>query len=71
MYSGTPRVIASLWKVDDDATAELMAEFYKQLLQFHRTPAKALQLAQIQQMQRRTKNQPFYWAAFQLQGEWN
>jgi CHAT domain-containing protein len=27
MYSGTPRVLASLWKVDDEATAELMKEF--------------------------------------------
>src|SRR5262249_10921698 len=33
MYSGTPRVLASLWKVNDDATAELMKEFYRQVLQ--------------------------------------
>jgi CHAT domain-containing protein len=71
MYSGTPRVLASLWKVDDDGTAELMTEFYSQLLKSHSTPAKALQQAQIKLMGRKTKNQPFYWAAFQLQGEWN
>ena len=28
MYSGAPRVLASLWKIDDEATAELMREFY-------------------------------------------
>jgi CHAT domain-containing protein len=33
MYSGTPRVLASLWKIDDEATAELVKEFYKHLLQ--------------------------------------
>ena len=70
MYSGTPRVLASLWKVDDDATAELMKEFYTQLLQSGLTPAAALRQAQITQMKKRSTQSPFYWAAFQLQGEW-
>ena len=29
MFAGTPRVICSLWKVDDDATRALMIKFYK------------------------------------------
>jgi CHAT domain-containing protein/tetratricopeptide (TPR) repeat protein len=70
MYSGTPRVLASLWKVDDEATAELMTEFYKELLQNKRTPAAALRQAQITQMQKKSRQSPFFWAAFQLQGEW-
>lgn len=70
MYSGTPRVLASLWKVDDDATAELMQEFYKQLLESGMSPAAALRQAQIAQMQKRSRQSPYYWAGFQLQGEW-
>jgi CHAT domain-containing protein len=31
MYAGAARVVASLWKVDDAATAALMAEFYKEM----------------------------------------
>jgi CHAT domain-containing protein len=70
MYSGTPRVLASLWKIDDEATAELMKEFYTQLLQKGLTPAAALRQAQITQMQKKSRQSPYYWAGFQLQGEW-
>lgn len=70
MYSGTPRVLASLWKVDDLATAELMKEFYKQLLESRLTPAAALRQAQIAQMQKKSRQSPYYWAGFQLHGEW-
>jgi len=70
MYSGTPTVLASLWKVDDEATAELMTEFYKELLQNKRTPAAALRQAQITQMQKKSRQSPYFWAGFQLQGEW-
>jgi len=70
MYSGTPRVLASLWKVDDQATAELMKEFYKNVLQVGLTPPAALRQAQIAQMQKKLRQSPYYWAGFQLQGEW-
>src|SRR5262249_29123589 len=70
MYSGTPRVLASLLKVDDEATAELMKEFYKHLLQEAMTPAASLRQAQITQMQKKSRQSPYYWAGFQLQGEW-
>ena len=33
MYAGTPRVVASLWQVDDAATAELMKRFYRGMFQ--------------------------------------
>jgi CHAT domain-containing protein len=56
--------------VDDEATAELMKEFYKQLLEDKLTPAAALRQAQITQMQKRSRQSPYYWAGFQLQGEW-
>ncbi|HET8646175.1 MAG TPA: CHAT domain-containing protein, partial [Vicinamibacteria bacterium] len=47
MYAGAPRVLASLWKVDDRATAELMKRFYEALLGPRRLPpAAALRAAQ-------------------------
>jgi len=70
MYAGAARVAASLWKVDDEATAELMRLFYSGMLGQQRlAPAAALQAAQIALRKQSRWRQPFYWAAFQLQGE--
>jgi CHAT domain-containing protein len=70
MYAGAARVIATLWKVDDAATAELMAEFYKQMYRDGRTPAAALRGAQKKLSQQPGRRSPYYWAGFVLQGEW-
>ncbi len=70
MYAGAPRVVASLWKVDDVATAELMKRFYRAMLQGKQRPAEALRAAQLEMMQKPRWQSPFYWAAFTLQGEW-
>lgn len=70
MFAGTPRVLASLWKVRDDATAELMMEFYRALLRDGQRPAQALRTAQLAMMKKANWQSPFYWAAFVLQGEW-
>jgi CHAT domain-containing protein/tetratricopeptide (TPR) repeat protein len=45
--AGCPDVVASLWSVNDDATAALMAEFYRQLWQESRPPIEALRQAQL------------------------
>jgi CHAT domain-containing protein len=69
MYAGAPRVIASLWAVDDEATAVVMKRFYRQMLVKQQRPAEALRSAQVSIL----KDQglpPYYWAAFVLQGEW-
>ena len=68
MYAGTPRVVASLWRVDDAATAKLMQDFYTGMLRHERTPAAALRAAQLALARERPR--PYFWAAFQLQGEW-
>jgi CHAT domain-containing protein len=70
MHAGAARVVASLWKVDDDATGELMGRFYGEMLQNGRAPAAALRQAQIAMWQQDTWRAPYYWAAFVLQGEW-
>jgi len=64
-YAGTPALVLSLWTVDDEATAELMAEFYKRLLAGAR-PAAALRAAQLRQIASRPH--PFFLSAFVLTG---
>lgn len=67
MYAGAERVVASLWKVDDVATANLMAGFYKQIFTNGQRPAAALRVAQLKLAKKRP---PADWAGFVLQGEW-
>ena len=71
MYAGTPRVIASLWNVRDDATAELMKRFYRNMLIGKSSPAAALREAQVSMWREPRWEAPYYWAGFVLQGEWN
>src|SRR6266536_2870855 len=47
MYAGATRVVASLWSVEDRATAELMKRFYRGMLTKGMRPAAALREAQI------------------------
>jgi CHAT domain-containing protein len=71
MYAGTSRVVASLWKVDDAATAELMKRFYEGMLRDRLRPAAALRRAQRAVSAQPRWAHPYYWAGFQLQGDWN
>ena len=70
MYAGAPRVVVSLWSVNDQATAELMARFYRGMLVNKVPPAAALRAAQLSLMKEKQWQAPFFWAAFTLQGEW-
>lgn len=70
MYAGAPRVVASLWQIDDRATAEFMKRFYEGMLGQKLRPAAALRAAQVSMQKDPRWNQPHYWAAFTLQGEW-
>jgi CHAT domain-containing protein/tetratricopeptide (TPR) repeat protein len=71
MYAGASSVVASLWKVNDEATAELMRQFYVNMLQKQMTPAAALREAQNSIRQRTNWQSPYYWAGFTLQGEYH
>jgi CHAT domain-containing protein len=71
MYAGAQRVVASLWSVSDKATAELMARFYAAIERDKMRPASALRRAQIEMWKQPMWRAPYFWAAFQLQGEWN
>jgi len=70
MYAGAQRVVVSLWSVDDEGTATLMSSFYQGMLQKGLTPAAALRAAQLELWKQEKWHSPYYWAAFNLQGEW-
>jgi CHAT domain-containing protein len=70
LYAGAARVAASLWRVQDRATAELMGRFYRAMLQEGKSPAAALREAQLAIRSDRRWRAPYYWAAFVLQGDW-
>jgi CHAT domain-containing protein/predicted negative regulator of RcsB-dependent stress response len=70
MYSGAPRVVASLWNVDDLATAELMKLFYQRMLKDALTAGAALRAAQLEFSRQKRWASPYFWAGFVLHGEW-
>jgi CHAT domain-containing protein/Tfp pilus assembly protein PilF len=71
MYAGARRVMASLWRVDDAATAELMKHFYRALFSRRQvTAAAALRTAQLELRKSSLWASPFYWSVFTLHGEW-
>jgi CHAT domain-containing protein len=70
MYAGATRVVASLWKVDDEATAELMGRFYEKMLKRGQPGAAALRHAQVEISRQNRWRAPYFWAGFALHGEW-
>jgi CHAT domain-containing protein/uncharacterized glyoxalase superfamily protein PhnB len=70
LYAGSRRLLVSLWKVDDDATAALMSRFYEGLLREKLTPAQALRAAQNHLRTNTNWDSPYFWSGFVLQGEW-
>jgi CHAT domain-containing protein len=70
MYAGAPRVVASLWRIDDRASADMMSRFYSAMLKDGLRPAAALRAAQVAMLKEKRWQSPHYWAAFTLQGEW-
>jgi CHAT domain-containing protein len=64
LYAGSSSIVASLWKVDDLATSQLMTRFYKEM---DRTDKReALRTAQLET--KKKYPHPYYWASFQLTG---
>ena len=70
MSAGSKSVVASLWKVNDQATASLMSDFYESMLQKGMPPVAALRAAKLKLMQDRRWNAPYYWAGFVFQGDY-
>jgi CHAT domain-containing protein len=65
LFAGSSNIVASQWKVDDQATGVLMQHFYANLSQ---GKPKREALREAQRETRKTFAHPFYWAAFYLTG---
>jgi CHAT domain-containing protein len=70
LHVGARSVVASLWTVDDRATAELMRHFYRAMFKDGLPPAAALREAKKALWREKRWRSPYYWAAFVLQGEY-
>ncbi|MEH2151553.1 CHAT domain-containing protein [Nostoc sp.] len=64
--AGAKAVMASLWAVEDEATQELMVDFYQNLKQ-GMTKGEALQKAKLKLIA--DHRHPFYWSPFVLIGD--
>ncbi len=67
-YAGARSVLATLWGISDRSTSDFMLHLYG-ALRVGKSKDEALRAAQLAQI-RSAKPQPFYWAAFQLFGDW-
>ncbi|MGK7903624.1 MAG: CHAT domain-containing protein [Hormoscilla sp.] len=68
--SGARSTLATLWSVNDQSTADLMVKFYQALTGEGVSKAEALRQAQLELLQSRRYQHPFYWAPFVLVGNW-
>ncbi|MEO6393109.1 MAG: CHAT domain-containing protein [Pyrinomonadaceae bacterium] len=68
--NGAQAILASLWKVNDESTSQLMANFYQIRETDGLTKAEALQRSQVRLLQSKTFSHPFYWSAFVIIGNW-
>ena len=67
LYAGSSSIVASLWKVDDLATSQLMTRFYSEIQKTDKR--EALRTAQMET--KKKYPHPYYWASFQLTGNAN
>jgi len=70
MYAGAPRVVATLWRIDDRATADMMRRFYEAMLKDGLRRSAALRAAQLSMLRDRRWHSAHFWAPFTIQGEW-
>lgn len=69
LFAGARTTLTSLWPVSDASTAEWMAVFYAALRQ-GAPRDEAVMRAQARVRERSVWRQPYFWAAFQLWGDW-
>ncbi|HEX2642708.1 MAG TPA: CHAT domain-containing protein, partial [Thermoanaerobaculia bacterium] len=68
-YAGARSVLATLWGISDRSTAPWMSRFYRELRD-GKSKDEAVRAAQVEQIRSPDGPYPFYWAAFQLYGDW-
>ena len=69
LSAGTSSLIASLWQVSDDATAVLMGTLYGELSRGNDIQ-RAMQAGQLAVLRQPGMAHPFFWAPFNLIGNW-
>jgi len=70
LAAGAASSLTTLWRVDDELTAEFMKQFYYQALTKHKPKAEALRLAKLECLRSHTRlGEPGFWAAFVLNGD--
>jgi len=72
-YAGCPSLIASLWKADDQATADIMVRFYENV-QANQTVSTALRQAKMDYLANQkveALRHPYFWSAFVLYSQAN
>ena len=69
VLAGAQTQVASLWKVADTATKDLMVEYYKRLI---KGEGRSAALAEVQReiIKSQERSHPYFWAAFVLIGNW-
>ncbi|HEX7317768.1 MAG TPA: CHAT domain-containing tetratricopeptide repeat protein [Pyrinomonadaceae bacterium] len=71
MYAGAPTVGVTLWSVADRPTADLMSDFYRNLLAAQApSPSAAMHAARLSLLARKETSAPYFWAPFVLAGDW-
>lgn len=70
IYAGTPSILATLWNVDDRSTSILMKQFYDNWQNKGMAKPEALRQAQLAIKSMPGYKHPYYWAAFEMIGDW-
>ena len=70
LNAGASRVLATRWKVDDEAGATLVGAFFDALLRDGQSPAAALRSAQLAVLKQHRWRDAYYWSGFVLEGDW-
>lgn len=70
LYAGTPSIITTLWSIEDKASGTLMISFYQHLRTEKSSVAAALRAAQLEVLNKDGWHDPYYWAAFTLNGDY-
>lgn len=68
VYAGAKNIIVSYWSVADQSTAELMTNFYRDVLTNRSTLSESLQKVKVDMLNGSSYSAPYYWAPFVLIG---
>ena len=70
LQAGARTAVATLWFINDESTADMVSEFYRQLEDPDISKAEALRAAQLSLLEQPRYRHPSYWAPFLLIGNW-